>query len=445
MSWPELAGRRVGIWGMGREGRAALRLLAGEPGTELVLFDDDPPADLGRPVLTGADGVAALRTADVVLKSPGISRYDERVTALTDAGVLVTSGAGIWMQRYAAQTIGVTGSKGKSTTASLIHHVLHSLGVDSRLAGNIGVPLLDVDPAGVDRFVVELSSYQCSDLRTSPDVAVVTALFPEHLNWHGSVQRYFADKLNIVRHGPRAVVYNASDETLSRELRPADLDAWVIAAGAPDGPHVDGDAYLFGGETLFGTDVTALRGRHNRTNVCIALGAVRAVGIDCVAARREIAEALASFEALPHRLTLIEDAASGITFVDDSLSTAPQATVAALEAFDVEPICVLVGGQDRGVDYRPLAEYLRRAGRAVTVIGLPESGPRILREVEGVPGVTVLPAADLHDAVRLCRRTLPAGGYALLSPGAPSYGRFRDYADRSAHFRAAIDETAPAS
>jgi UDP-N-acetylmuramoylalanine--D-glutamate ligase len=445
MAWPDVSGRRVGIWGLGREGRAALRWLESRSPAQVVLVDDDPAAaaDLGLPVLGGDAGTVALSATDLVIKSAGISRYDPRAEAIRAAGVPVTTGAALWMSCHAPRTVGVTGSKGKSTTSSLVHHILAHLGVRAVLAGNIGIPLLDLDTDGVERFVVELSSYQCAELTESPEVAVVTALFPEHVNWHGSVEQYYNDKLNIVSHGPWAVVYNALDETLRAVLAARTVDAEVIAVGRPDGPHVSDGEYRFGAERLFGTEVCSLRGRHNQVNVCLAIGAVAATGVDCVAARAEIAAALESFAALPHRLATIEDAAAGITFVDDSLSTAPQATIAALEAFSTDPVCVIVGGEDRGLDYAPLRDYLLSARRSVTLIGVPVSGDRILATVADVPGVSTRSVDGVRAAVAACREVLSSGGLALLSPGAPSYSQFRNYEDRSAEFRAAITDTAP--
>jgi UDP-N-acetylmuramoylalanine--D-glutamate ligase len=192
---------------------------------------------------------------------------------------------------------------------------------------------------------------------------------------------------------------------------------------------------------LFDQTATRLRGRHNAINICLAVSTLAVLRVDPLARRDDIAAALRSFEPLQHRLSVLPDG-GGLTFVDDSLSTAPQATIAALEAFPDGPIAVILGGEDRGVSYRDLREYLAAARRPVVAIGIPDSGPRIVAELDGLPQVTCHCATDLHEAVALARREVPFGGTVLLSPGAPSYGRYADYAARGAAFADAVRDTA---
>lgn len=427
----ELAGRRVVVWGYGREGRAAVGALSDVPLGDLSVIDDKSRADADRPVLTGTAAAAALAAADVVIKSPGVSRYDERVLALASRGVTVTGGSALWMAEHHTRTVAVTGSKGKSTTSSLIHHLATAVGIENTYGGNIGVPLLELPPA--EQYVVELSSYQCSELTDSPSIAVLTSLFPEHLNWHGSAERYYADKLNLIAHGPHAVIVNATDERLLgtvRELHPA---VELVEVGLPDDPRLD---------------ALSLRGEHNRQNAHLALTAVRLLaerhGIDTDERRDEIVEALRTFQGLPHRLAVIADE-DGLRFVDDSLSTAPQAAIAALGAFPDGPLALIVGGQDRGVDYTPLHDHLAETVREVTVIGIPDSGPRILDAVGHLPHVTTDSAVDLSDAVRRARAALrDTSGTVLLSPAAPSYGVYRDHRERGEAFAQAVEQTRPA-
>ncbi|MEO6885127.1 MAG: UDP-N-acetylmuramoyl-L-alanine--D-glutamate ligase [Jatrophihabitantaceae bacterium] len=436
MRLTELAGKAVVVWGYGREGRAAVLALDGVAVKSLAVVDDQGADG----ALSGADADAALAAADVVVKSPGISRYDARVVALQQAGVRITGGSALWMAAHHDQTVAVTGSKGKSTTATLIHHLARAVGIENSLGGNMGLPLLDLEPA--ERYVVELSSYQCSELTASPQIAVLTSLFPEHLNWHGSAERYFADKLNLVEHDPNTVVFNALDPTLTLAVAATPTRARSVPVGGPDGPHLSESAFAVGSAELFDRSVSPLRGEHNAINVCLALAAVQALGVDLFSHRDELATGLGSFEPLPHRLGVVPDPAGRLTFVDDSLSTAPQAAVAALSAFPDGSLCLIVGGQDRGVDYAPLHDHLAAAERPVTVIGIPDSGPRILSALDGLPNVHGVLVADLDEAVALARRSLPSGGTVLLSPAAPSYGIYRDFQARSAAFVAAIAATA---
>jgi UDP-N-acetylmuramoyl-L-alanine---L-glutamate ligase len=246
-------------------------------------------------------------------------------------------------------------------------------------------------------------------------------------------------------HGAEVIVYNGQDARLESELRRGGVDLPLVAASRPDGFHVatgpDGERWFFrAGEPLFPRAALPLVGRHNEGNLCVALGAVQAAGVDCVAERETLAAALGTFQALEHRMTPIADP-SGLTFVDDSLSTIPQSAVHAIEAYAGRPLTVIVGGEDRGVDYSPLRDYLAEAKVTATLIGIPDSGSRILAAVAGLPGITTMSAGDLVEAVRLSRRHTPADGVVLLSPAAPSYGRFDNYAHRSRVFRSAISES----
>jgi UDP-N-acetylmuramoylalanine-D-glutamate ligase len=307
--------------------------------------------------------------------------------------------------------------------------------------GNIGVPLLDLPDA--DLYVLELSSYQCADLTDSPRVAVVTALFPEHLDAHGGEREYYRDKLNILSYGPELIVVNGGDERLMGELTNArDAQGWgPVAVGTPDSRfRIEPDEWVYASDTrLFRRDTLRLRGKHNGRNLCVALAVLDGMGVDVVDTRSVLEKAVESFEGLPHRLAEIEDP-SGLTFVDDTLSTSPYSAMHAIDAYEDRPLTVLVGGTDRGLDYGPLRHHL--ADREMLVIGLPDSGPRIIEELAGLPGVRTENAEDLPAAVRLARKLTPAGGVVLLSPAAPSYGRFRNFEHRSEVFAQAIRDSA---
>lgn len=435
----DLAGLRVLVLGTGREAVAVAQHLGASP-ARLVAVDDNDGASAAEfreqwgEVLIAPRPDEVIGQFDVVIKSPGISPLHPLVAALVDAGLPVTSGTDLWMNDNHSSTTAVTGSKGKSTTASLIHHVSRELGVDAVFGGNIGIPVLSLPRT--DRTVLELSSYQSQSLTVSPDIVVLTSLFAEHLDWHGSAEQYFADKLNVALHGPSTVLVNAEDallvewvERLGISYEPVGAgsrwcvrDEWIVRDGEPMVPLVD----------------LQLRGRHNAVNAALALAAVEASGVavDASTARA----ALAGFAPLEHRLEPISDP-SGLTFVNDTLSTSPFATIEALKAFAGSDIVVLLGGQDRGVDYAPLADYLREHP-IVAAVGLPPSGARILGMLENTDVATQL-ADDMVDAVSRARILAPAGGVVLLSPAAPSYGIYRDFAHRAEAFRAAIEATSP--
>jgi UDP-N-acetylmuramoylalanine--D-glutamate ligase len=445
------------------EGRAAIRVLRrhAEP-SELAVVQDRQPdaAELdGAPFLTAAAAEAAgvLARAEVVVRSPGVSPHHGSFAELIGRRpeVVVTGGTQLWFAEAAAtgalaRTIAVTGSKGKSTTSSLIAHLLASLGVDAVLAGNVGrapIELLGHDLEHGTRAgwtVLEVSSFQSSEVRHSPGIGVLTALFPEHLDWHGTVERYYREKCEVFRHpSPRCVVAVNTDNADVRAVVPS-----LTAAGAEAVPFGGADGRFradagtgaildAAGRPLVSLAELHLPGLHNAVNLCGALTALDAAGFDVMAA----AAASRGFVPLDHRLQVLGRLTTGALVVDDGLSTAPQAAVAALRAHGGPGVTILVGGHDRDLDYTPLATEL--AGRAVatTVVAMPESGPRILRVISGACRaagndlVRLVSARDLDDAVRIAIDATPADGVLLLSPAAPSFGRFADYRARSARFR----------
>jgi UDP-N-acetylmuramoylalanine--D-glutamate ligase len=452
MRLADLRGRRVAVWGTGREGVAAIRAIAPVRPAELFVIQDretflaqtwTPELAALAPLFNGESGREALARAEILVRSPSIGQTHPWVRELRARRAAVTGGTALWMADHAGRTIGVTGSKGKSTTSTLISQLLAAVGRPNVLGGNIGIAALDLPEA--ELYLLELSVYQCADLTDSPRVVGLTSLFPEHLDWSGGEQEYYRDKLNIAAHGPERVVFNAEDPRLAARLTGRGLP--LLPAGGPDTfqvlPGADRTPWVYAAsEPLFPRAALRALGRHNEANLCVALGVLQAVGVDCLADRDLLHTAVAEFRPLPHRMTPIEDP-SGITFVDDSLSTVPQSTVHAIAAHQGRPMTIILGGQDRGVDYQPLREFLERREISATVVGIPDSGPRILAALAGVPTLTAVQADDLVHAVRLARAHTPVGGVVLLSPAAPSYGRFDNYQHRSRVFQQAIRDSQP--
>jgi len=437
-----LDGRRVALWGWGREGRAAWKAIRARlPQLPLTLFclpgEAADAQSLGDPRLAvdaAVDG-GRLSAFDVVIKSPGISPYRPEALAAAETGTRFIGGTTLWFAEHAgARTICVTGTKGKSTTSALLAHLLRAGGHRTALTGNIGQPLLELldDDAGF--WVIELSSYQTRDVGRSgvrPEVAVVTNVFPEHLDWHGGEARYVADKLSLLTEArPHVAVLNAQDPALAALSLP---DSEVRRFSDADGWHLRGDVLWRGDEEVLDTRDLPVPGRHNRGNLCGALTAIDALGLDAAA----LVPHAVTFRPLPHRLQTLGTRA-GLTFVNDSISTTPHASLAALDVFRGRRVAVLVGGHDRGLDWRAFADAVR-AQPPAAIVTMGQNGPRIHALLAGVAsgaGFALRQAADLADAVAQAESALAGEGVVLLSPGAPSFGAYRDYAERGRHFAA---------
>jgi UDP-N-acetylmuramoylalanine--D-glutamate ligase len=440
----ELDGAKVGVWGAGREirsfaGHLARRLPAAR--IAVAAFDEPPSEDIPAVlrardvrVVTGAGMVAALSECDLVVRSPGVSVHRPEMRSLTDAGIPVTTSTALWLaEREGRGVVGVTGTKGKSTTAALTCHLARAAGAVAHLAGNIGVPALDLlDRPPTDLAVVELSSYQIADLDTGPEVAVITNLFREHADWHGSEEAYRADKLRILAlPGVRAAVYNARDPQLASPTR--DL-AGTIPYGVPDGWDVTPAGVTSAGELALAAGDLPLPGEHNALNLCGALAALEAIGLS----PPPLPDALAGFSTLPHRLETVSEA-GGVLWVDDSISTTPESTLAALSSFSDREVILIAGGQDRGQEHAELARVL--AGRGATLIGVPSTGSRLLAAARtaGMPSDRAIETTDLEAAVALARERARPGTVVLLSPAAPSYDNYRDFEERGERFRSLAD------
>jgi UDP-N-acetylmuramoylalanine--D-glutamate ligase len=427
LSWSDLPGRSVGIFGLGREGEASLRACRAR-GVEPVLVDDRP-RDAG--VLATADGgLEALLGCDVVIKTPGISWYSPEVEKLVGAGVQVAGGLGLWLaEADLARVVCVTGTKGKSTTTAITGHLLAGLGYRTLTGGNLGVPPFDPHIGDdFDYWVIEVSSYQAVDVAVSPPVVAVTSLHPDHLPWHrDDPEVYYRDKLSLAsRPGADLTIANG-DSALIRERRAllGPRVRWVCATDDPDATWL---APL------------QLLGVHNRRNALIARAALQALGVAEADDPTALEAAAAGYGGLPSRLQHV-GTVSGVTFVDDGLSTNVLPTLAAVEAFPDRRVALIVGGQDRGIDYHALGEGLRRRRVPLRVVTTPDNGPRIRQEVESAdpgPAISAVDTPDLDAAVRAGFDWAHPDGVVLLSPAAPSFGHFRDYRDRGAAFAAAM-------
>lgn len=433
MRYSELEFRRLAVWGGGREGHTAIHVLR-ERFPDKMLTWIVPAGELSESRASAPDGIilaaegepdAELSGYEVILKSPGISSYRPDVLVAKARGTQFTSGSAIWFAEHpGASTICITGTKGKSTTSALIAHLLRAAGIQVGFAGNIGMPLLALDaqrPA--DWYVFELSSFQTADLDCAPTVAVLTSLAEEHLDWHGDVERYRSDKLRLFRNAVRAVLP-------ARMELPVPTRGEVVRFGSEGRWHV-AEGHLFRGpHKVMPLRELPLRGRHNYINLCAALVAIEAAGFDAHKLLRHVD----SFQPLPHRLQEL-GLRDGVLYVNDSIATTPAATLAAWDCYRSQPLALILGGFDRGLDWNSAVAALgTHKPRMILTQG--ESGPRIAGLMRAA-GIGVVECRDLKAAVSMARLAVSNGGVVLLSPGAPSYPVFRDYTERGRCFAAA--------
>lgn len=436
MRFSELDGLKVGIWGAGVETRSFARTLREVlPGARIAVVVLEAPVDApevtdGAQIVSPDAALEALTTCDVLVRSPGVSIHHPVLQLLASRGVRIATPTGLWLaERGGRNVIALTATKGKSTTASLIAHLVRQTGRPVQLAGNIGRPALELLGGDESELaVVELSSYQTADLTIGPQVAMASNLYPEHLQWHGSHEAYAAEKLRLLALPgvERTVVNVLSPEVMAA----ARADGPVYTYGAAPGWHVtaDGGIGREAGETVVRREDLPLRGAHNALNLCGALTALEALDIPLPA----LPAAFDGFEQLPHRLQTVHRS-GGVEWVDDSISTTPQSTSAALAAFPDQPVILVGGGFDRGQDYAALGAEL--AARGVRVLALPDTGDRLVDAVRTAGGdATAFP--DLAGAVAAARGLATEGTVVLLSPAAASFNTHRDYQARGDEFAA---------
>ena len=412
------------LYGAGREAISTRAFLkARQPDLKVFVTVDSGEADIAdTEVIAPADLRSAIRSHrfGLIVKSPGVSRYKDIFDIARDAGIPVTSNLNLWGAAYRADrtVIAITGTKGKSTTATLVHLMLTRSGIDAGLAGNVGLAPLEI----ADRHalvIFELSSYQTSDMNFLPDIAVVTNLYPEHVDWHGSVERYYRDKLHLIdRDGSFAVALGAAAKGNA-----------LVAMAVRDHRRLVRDLTADESAVVDKAVATSrLKGVHNLDNARLAAQVALAAG----GTLDGIARGIAAFVPLPHRLE--EHRFGGTIFVNDSISTTPEATKAALAAYQGHRLALIAGGHEREQDYGELAGLL--AGYGVTTLAcLPVTGGRLASAARlAAPQITVIEAPDLEAAMLALHQQRQAYDAVILSPGAPSYNQFKNFEERGRRF-----------
>ncbi|MDR1753542.1 MAG: UDP-N-acetylmuramoyl-L-alanine--D-glutamate ligase [Eubacterium sp.] len=404
------SGKSVLILGFGLEGKSTYRILTELNCAGNIMVADRNPIieDLDCRVFIGENYLKNIKNYDIIMKSPGIALLDSLPES---EKAKITSQTDLLLRFCKSKTVGVTGTKGKSTTASLIYHILKNCGKKSALTGNIGIPPLDDYELYDDDTIVvcELSSHQLEYVKASPDIAVILNIFPEHLDHYVSFKAYKSAKENIFKFQNQdgIVIY---DEELVSDSYISIIDKKIPISDVK----------------------TKLIGRNNLNNIAVSLKV--SVFLGCFL--DEAVKAVESFVPLKHRLEPIGNI-NGVEYINDSISTIPQAAINALISLPGSDT-LIVGGMDRGISYDILIDFLKD-GSVLNLIVLPGAGYRIADEIEAAytPKFSIYRAQDLENAVRFAKSVTKLR--CILSPAAASYDFYKNFEERGEHFRTLVN------
>lgn len=446
----ELEGKKIAVLGVGREGRALADYFKRHHIVADFLEQNENSSvgeitDNGFNVLLGENAFDGLSKYDIVFRSPGISPHHP---ALRSYRGTLTSLTRLFFDLWPGRIVAVTGTKGKGTTASLIKAILDQSSLQSVLLGNIGIADLTVadNASGNDWAVVELSSFQLMGLGVSPDIAVMLDVGEEHLDYHASLVEYREAKLEIMRHqkkndwlvitGENSLLNKAQVLAKGRILKVfGDIKA---TPGAPALWWQDDSLFSNIGEKekIMPLSDVIINQPHNRLNVAVAVAVAKVLGIDNKAIRR----AVKNFKGLPLRLEEVANI-GGILFVNDSASTNPNTTIAAIKAYTQGPLILLAGGKNKGLDYSALVRELSLARNIKMVYLFGALGRELTLLFEDVKNkIKFTVVSTLAEALQQTKKIAKSGDTVLFSPGAASFDQFANYIVRGQQFNKLIYE-----
>ncbi|HKC04831.1 MAG TPA: UDP-N-acetylmuramoyl-L-alanine--D-glutamate ligase [Patescibacteria group bacterium] len=401
--------KKVAILGYGIEGQDAEKFLK-EEGADVTILDKKNDENY----------LSDLNRFDIIIRSPGVYRFLPEIVKAEKSGVLITSSIKIFFENCPGKIIGVTGTKGKGTTSTLIYEILKKDGRDVYLAGNIGKAYLELLPKLTkETFVVmEMSSFQLIDMDLSPHIAVVLNITEDHMDWHTSKEEYINAKMNIAKYQSVSDYALINDEyEITRSF--GDLTKGKVIPFSKDSL-----------DTKFKKDIL-LRGEHNLENIAAAVTVGRILGID----EGKIEETVKSFKGLEHRLELAGEVRAR-TFYNDSFATGPQPTIAAIKSFS-EPATLILGGSDKGLDFNELREEIEKNDNVQNLILIGDIGEKIGTGIKG-KNIINLGKSSMDEIVKKAFEVTPSGGVVIFSPAAASFDMFINYKDRGNKFKNAV-------
>lgn len=421
---------KIAIAGYGVEGQASYHYYEKDPSNEITIFDQNTGlvGPEGVKTVLGADAFSKLTGYDLVLRSPAIAPYDLQ----TDG--MVWSGTNEFFARCPAEIIGITGSKGKGTTASFVSFILEAAGRTVWLVGNIGLPALDIldqiQPS--DIVVYELSSFQLWDVKRSPQTAVVLFIEQEHLDVHKDMAEYVEAKANITRYqtSDDLLIYNAQNHYSSQIAETS--AAQKVGYPSEATTHIKDGFFYNGEQKMCSIDAIQIPGEHNLTNAIAAIDATWKYVQDASV----IEAGLRAFTGLPHRLAFVRSV-GGVRYYDDSIATTPASAIAALRAFD-EPKVIILGGSSKGSDFSELATELTHHQAQALLMGDEATTIASALQSAGFTNFEIIEHPTMSTIVTKAHERAAEGSVVLLSPAAASFGLFKNYADRGDQFITAV-------
>jgi UDP-N-acetylmuramoylalanine--D-glutamate ligase len=450
-----LRGSRVVVLGFGRQGQALARWLP-TIGAKTLVVDQktieqlrlNPAQYPDVEFVLGGYDTARLDGADVLCISGGAPLDQPIVTEAMARGIRITNDAQLFLERCPAPVLGITGSAGKTTTTTLTGELMRAAGFRTWVGGNIGDVLLN-DLASMrpsDRVVMELSSFQLELMTASPDYACITNITPNHLDRHGTMEAYIRAKANILLHQSdplhNVVVLGRDDANASALAGDVytQLIWFSMREMVPDGAFMAGQRLVLAGlsssdrkpHIIGDRGDVHLPGDHNLLNVLAACALTGAAGVK----PDTMIDTIRNFRGVPHRLEIVRER-RGVTFVNDSIATAPERVIAALHSFD-EPIILLLGGRDKKLPWQELMRLASHKARRIYAFGeAADLVASVAREVRA-PKRLVVRVDTLEQAVQKAARAARSGDVVLLSPGGTSYDAYVDFAARGEHFRSLV-------
>ena len=427
--YEKIKNKKILLLGYGREGKSSYRFIRKYfPDMIIGIYDKNEIKDNLQKVTlhSGSSYQDIMSDYDMIIKSPGIVFHSKNSKNLKK----LTSQTDLFLEFYLAQTIGITGTKGKSTTSSLLYHILHSTGRDSLLVGNIGVPVFDViEKIGEETLVVfELSSHQLEYVTHSPHIGLHLNLYQEHLDHYGTLEKYAAAKENIYKYQQKGdlLVYNMEFLDPGKHGK---ADTITISNTSQDADVVVKGNHIFYRKTevIIGDDDILLEGQHNIYNIAAAYAIANYLGVK----DSDFYEAMRTFRPLPHRLEYVAEI-DGVKFYNDSISTICETTIQGVRSIkNIDT--VILGGLDRGIEYKPLVDFLLDS-EINNLILMPDTGYRIQNLItnsdKSSAGKNIFLVANVEEAVKTAKQVTKPGKTCLFSPAAASYGFYKDFEER---------------